>query len=350
MRLPLFDEGGFMRDIFLILHSGIIFYSLLFGAVFFGQWFGDKFRKTLDLRLAWSMFFFGLSVNSICFMIADFWMTFEPLNTQFVALGYIALMLTLTAFFVAIEMVLPYNTRHILTVFGIISTFLPLVIPRVFFEPLALLDAILALIGIALFLRYAWSITAGDVRSSVQWVVLAFIIGWLGFLGRSETGYLIGVSIYTLSLFLLTIGILIFGYVLSTSPALDELDWNKQIVELYVIQMGGILVCHHQFVENPDIDQVLTAAGIAGVQSLFQEITRSDTGLNIVSIGEYEILFAHGAAFTCVLIAKKPYKVLLNKVQEFTDKFESEYGTVLQQFEGSLREFHTADDLINSLF
>jgi hypothetical protein len=348
--LPLFEEGGFMRDIFLIFSSGIVFYSILFCAIFFGRWYKDKYKKALDLRLAWSIFFFGLSINSICFIISDFWYTSEPLNTSYVASGYIALMLAITAFFAAIEIILPYKTRHLLTSIGIISTFMPLVIPRAFFEPLALFEAILALIGIALFLRYAWRSTSGAVRKNVQWVVGAFVIGWLGFIGRSDTAYMLGEFIYTLGLIFLTIGILIFGYILSTSPALDELDWQQQILELYVIQTGGLLMCHYQFIENPDVDQILTAAGIAGVQSLFQEITRSDTGLNIVSIGHYNILFAHGSAFTSVLIAKKPYKILLEKVQEFSDKFEYEFGTVLQQFEGSLREFHSADELIHSIF
>jgi hypothetical protein len=348
--MPLFVDGGIPRDIFLILSSGIVFYSILFSVIFFRQWYSDKYRKKIDLRLAWSVFFLGLAVNSMCFIISDFWLTTEPQNTMFVASGYIALLFALTAFFAAMEMILPYKTRHAFTFTGIVSTFTPLVIPRVFFEPLALFGAILALIGIMLFLRYTWGSTTGDVRYSVQWVVIGFVVGWLGFLGRSDTGYQLGEPIYALGLVLLTIGIVVFGYVLSTSPALDELDWNKQILELYVIQMGGILVCHHQFVENPDVDQTLTAAGIAGVQSLFQEITRSATGLNIVSIGEYDILFAHGAAFTCVLIAKKPYKVLLDKVQEFTTRFEYEFGTVLQQFEGRLGEFHSAVELIESVF
>ena len=348
--MPLFNDGGFTRDIFLILSSGIVFYALLFSLIFFYQWYKDKYKKKLDLRLAWSIFFFGLSVNSICFIISDFWLTTEPLNTTFVAAGYIAVIFALSSFFAAMEMILPYRTRHSLTLIGIVSTFMVLFIPRSFFEPLALFVAILALIGIAQFLRYTWGGTSGEVRISVQWVVIGFVIGWIGFIARSDTGYLLGEPIYTLGLVLLAVGILIFGYVLSTSPALDELDWNKQILELYVIQSGGILMCHHQFVDNPAIDQVLTAAGIAGVQSLFQEITRSATGLNIVSIGEYDILFAHGAAFTCVLIAKKPYKVLLDKVQEFTSKFEHEFGTVLQQFEGSLHDFQSADELIRSIF
>ena len=349
--MPLFGEPGFMRDIYLILHSGILFYSLLFGGILFLHWFKDKYRKALDLRLAWSIFFWGLTINTACFMVSDFWLTEDPLiNTYFVASGYIALMIAITGFFAAMEMILPYKTRHALTSIGVVSTFMPLFIQRAYFEVLALFDALLALVGITLFLMYTWNSTAGGVRKNVQWVVLGFLIGWIGFIGRSDTAFNLGPQYYTLGLVMLSTGILMFGYTITTSPALDELDWNKQILELYVIQMGGLLMCHYQFVENPEVDQVLTAAGIAGVQSLFQEITRSDTGLNIVSIGEFDILFAHGAAFTSVLIAKKPYRILLDKVQEFTEKFEYEFGTVLRQFEGSLREFNSADELIRSVF
>ena len=203
--MPIFDQPGFTRDIFLILHSGIVFYAFLLGMIFFNQWFKDKFRRSLDLRLAWSVFFFGLSINSSCFIISDFWLITQPLNTQFVAAGYIALIFALTAFFAAMEMILPYKTRHLLTTIGVVSTFLPLFLPRALFEVLALTDAILALIGIMLFLRYTWGSTAGDVRRSVQWVVIGFVIGWLGIIGRSDTGYSLGEPIYIFSLFVVFI-------------------------------------------------------------------------------------------------------------------------------------------------
>ncbi|MHA2433603.1 MAG: hypothetical protein ACXADO_10285, partial [Candidatus Thorarchaeota archaeon] len=125
---------------------------------------------------------------------------------------------------------------------------------------------------------------------------------------------------------------------------------KRQLVELYLIQSGGLLVYHHQFTESPDIDQWLTAAGISGVQSLFQEITRSESGLNVVSIGEYEILFAHGRSFTSVLIARAAYQVLLGKVREFTTKFDAVFGPIVQSFEGSLNEFSSARELVESYF
>jgi hypothetical protein len=95
---------------------------------------------------------------------------------------------------------------------------------------------------------------------------------------------------------------------------------------------------------------MLTAAGISGVQSLFQEITSSETGLNVVSVGKFELLFSHSPTFTSVLISKASYKVLLAKLIEFTETFELMFGRIIQNFEGSLREFSSAKDLVTSVF
>ncbi len=148
----------------------------------------------------------------------------------------------------------------------------------------------------------------------------------------------------------LVLGLVIFGYGSIYSPALGELDWKQQLVELYIIQQGGLLVYHHEFVQTTELDQVLTAAGISGVQSLFQEITRSQSGLNVVSIGHFELLFSHSTTFTSVLISKASYKILLDKLAEFTDTFELMFGKIIQNFEGSLKEFSSAQDLVKTVF
>jgi hypothetical protein len=202
-----------------------------------------------------------------------------------------------------------------------------------------------------LFLTYSIRNTSGAVRRSIGQIVAGFLIGFVGFLGRSDISYYaLGELIYAFGSALMVVGLIVFGYALIMSPALDELDWRHQLVELYIIQEGGLLVFHHHFEEDLDIDQVLTAAGISGVQSLFQEITRSEQGLNVVSIGNYEILFAHGGCFSAVLISRKAYHILLSKVQEFTDKFDIIFGPIIERFEGSLREFSSVHELVSSVF
>lgn len=305
----------------------------------------------MDLKIAWSIFFFGVAVNSIAFMLSDFRFTSEPFNTYCITIGYIALILALTSFFFAMERILPYNTRYAFTFIGLISAFTTLIIPRDLFNILALFISFVALVGVLLFLRHALQNTTGTVRRNVKLVVAGFLMGWFGFIGRSDFAfYNLGIPFYVFGITLLLVGILIFGVTLTYSVALDELDWQKQLVAMYVIKEGGILVYHHEFIENWEMDQVLTAAGISGVQSLFQEITSSEEGLNIVSIGNYELLFAHGPTITSVLIAKEPYHILLDKVEDFVHKFELIFLPLMGKYSAYLSDFAPARELVELVF
>jgi hypothetical protein len=351
--MPVFDPNGIpvARDIMLMLDSGTLFCAILFGMILLKQWYTGRFRRFVDLKLAWSIFFFGFAMNTASFMMSTYWMVQEPLNTQWVTAGYVSLMLALTAFFFAMERILPYRMRHAFTLLGLSCAFITLVIPREFYTLIAFTAAVVALGGILLFLRYSLKITSGDVRRSVGLIVASFVIGWTGFVGRSDFVYYnLGQSVYIVGLVLLIFGATAFGYLLTYSVALDELDWRKQLVGLYLIQEGGLLIFHYDFEERFDVDQVLTAAGISGIQSLFQEITKSEQGLNIVSIGNYQLLFAHGRTVTGVLIAKQPYQILLDKVQDFVTRFELILGPVMGKFSGPLDGFYPAKELAESIF
>ncbi|MFW9887631.1 MAG: hypothetical protein ACFFER_05575 [Candidatus Thorarchaeota archaeon] len=351
MLLPLFPPGIIVRDIILLLDGAIVFYSFLLGIVLLGQWYRSPFRRAVDVKLAWGLFFIGMVGNTSAFMLADFYYTDDPLNIFWVKIGYMCLILALVAFFSTIERMLPYRLHHAFSITGLVSAGLTIVSPRDYIEAVALFISIVTFIGVMIFLTFSIRNTSGAVRRSIGQIVAGFLIGFVGFLGRSDVSYYaLGELIYAFGAALMVVGLIIFGYALIMSPALDELDWRQQLIELYIIQEGGLLIFHHHFEEVQDIDQVLTAAGISGVQSLFQEITRSEEGLNVVSIGDYEILFAHGGSFSSVLISRKAYLILLSKVQEFTDKFDLIFGPIIERFEGSLREFSSVHELVASVF
>jgi len=341
----------FARDFMLIFDSGTAFCALLFSLILFSQWYRGEFRRFVHLKLAWSVFFSGLMANTIAFMISTYWIIDEPMSTFWVTVGYVSLILSLTAFFFAMERILPYETHHAFSIMGLLFAIVTLLIPRDTFLVIAFAAALLALVGILLFLKYSIEITSGDVRRNVEIVVGSFIVGWIGFVGRSDFVYYnLGEPLYLASLVLLLVGITVFGYILTYTVALDELDWEKQVVGVYLIQFGGLLVFHYEFEESPNVNQVLTAAGISGVQSLFQEITRTEYGLNMVSIGEYELLFAHGGTITGVLISRQPYQILLGKLKDFVTRFEVVIGPIMGRFSGPLDDFDPAIDLAEEIF
>ncbi len=349
--MPVFPPGDVMRDLSLLLMGGVVFYSTFIAGLLYRQWYSNQFRKVVDIQFAWGTFFIGMVINRGAFILSDFYFVIDPLYTVFTKLGYVGLILALSAFFFSVEQILPYDTKHAFFTLGMIHVVLAIIFPRVWLEVVAVSIALVTIVGVYLFLNFTMKNTSGNVKKSIKTISAGFLLGYFGFIFASDMSYYnLGVGPYLLGAASLVIGLVTFGYGSIFSPALGELDWKQQLVELYIIQQGGLLIYHHEFVRTSEIDQMLTAAGISGVQSLFQEITSSDAGLNVVSVGQFELLFSHSSTFTSVLISRASYKVLLAKLLEFTETFEIMFGRIIQNFEGNLREFSSAHDLVNSIF
>ncbi len=349
--MPVFEEASLIRDIVLVLDSAVVLYGLLFAATLVYGWLKSPLRKLADVRLAWSVFMFGMACNSFSFTMSDFYFISDLESLLWVKAGYISMMVAMIGFFFALERILPYRLHHFFSVAGTIVVAATFLAPREMLTALALTASLAAFGMLALFFVYFVRNTTGLVRSSMRLILYGFLIGFLGYLGRSDFIYAsLGPVVYIGGGLMLAGGLLILGTAILGSPALDELDWTDQMLELYVIHVSGLLIFHHKFVSAMNTDENLTAAGITGVQELFKEITQSKAGLNNLSVGDFEILFAHEASFAAVLIAKQPYRVLLGKVKDFADKFQLVFGKAVKEFSGEISQFGAADALVKTIF
>ena len=348
--MPIFPDNPLGGDLALVLYAGVVFYTLLFGATLLSQWLRSPLRKIVDARIAWSVFFFGAALNSLFFIMSDFYFVDES-RVMWIKAGYLSLMIALLAFFFALERILPYRTKHVFSVLGVLVAVATVFWPGAILWIVALTAALIAFTMLGLFFLYFVRSTTGEVRASLRVILFGFLVGCVGFVARSDfIDELLGRAVFLVGEGALMTGLLVVGIGVLGSPALDELDWADQLLELYVIQSSGILLYHHRFVSAVDMDEHLTAAGIAGVQALFQEITNSATGLNNLSVGNYSILFAHGDTFTTVLLAKKPYRVLLDMVGDFSDKFELVYAKALREVTSEMNQFEGARDIVKRVF
>lgn len=349
--MPAFIELGLIRDIVLVLHSAVVLYSILFSATFVTQWVRSPLRKLTDVRLAWAVFMFGMACNSFSFIMSDFYFTIDPGALIWTKTGYLMMMIALIGFFLALERILPYKTRHLFTIAGTIVAGITILSPREYLTALAL-SASLVVFGIlALFFSFYVRNTSGVVRGSMRMIFFGFLGGFVGYILRSDFIYYnLGESAYLFGAFLLVTGLMVMGIAVLGSPALDELDWNDQMLELFIIHSSGLLMYHHKFIPTVDLDENLTAAGLSGAQELFKEITQSKTGLNALSVGDVNILFAQKDDFTTALVAKEPYRVLLGKARDFSDRFEIIFGDAIKNFSGEVSQFDQAERLAISLF
>ncbi|MHA2027011.1 MAG: hypothetical protein ACW98U_14010 [Candidatus Thorarchaeota archaeon] len=345
-----FTELTLARDIIIILHSAVVLYSLLFFGTFLNQWIRSPLRKLTDVRLAWAVFMLGMVLNTFSFMMTDFYFTEDPISLLWTKTGYLAMMMALIGFFLALERILPYQTKNLFTGSVIIVAVVTVFAPREWLTILALTASVFAFGMLFLFFAFYVKNTTGTVRNSMRMIFVGVLIGFVGYLLRSDPVYGIGEQYYILGAALLVTGLVILGIAVLSSPTLDELDWDEQMLELYVIHSAGILVYHHRFKEAVEFDENLTAAGITGVQELVKEITKSKEGLNNLSVGNFDILFAQKENFISMLLAKESYRVLLEKVEDFAERFELIYGEAMEDFTGEVTQFGSASSIVNSLF
>jgi hypothetical protein len=350
-QMPAFIELSLVRDVVLVLHSAVVLYSILFSATFVTQWIRSPLRKLTDVRLAWAIFMFGMACNSFSFIMSDFYFTADPGSLIWTKIGYLMMMVALIGFFLALEQILPYRTRHLFTAAGTIVAFITVLVPREYLTVVALSASLVAFGILALFFSFYVRNTSGIVRGSMRMIFIGFLGGFVGYLLRSDfVYYSLGEPVYLLGAFLLVSGLVVMGVAVLGSPALDELDWNEKMLELFVIHSSGVLMYHHKFIPTVDLDENLTAAGLTGAQELFKEITQSKTGLKTLSIGEICILFAHKENFTTALVAKQAYRVLLGKTRDFSDQFELIFGDAVKTFSGEVSQFNKAGRLAIKLF
>jgi hypothetical protein len=294
---------------------------------------------------------FGMACNSFSFIMSDFYFTIDPGSLLWTKIGYLMLMIALIGFFLALERILPYKTRHLFTAAGAVVAFITIFSSREYLTALAL-SASLVVFGIlALFFSYYVRNTSGVVRGSMRMIFIGFLGGFIGYILRSDfVYYSFGEPVYLTGAFLLVTGLVVMGVAVLGSPALDELDWSEQMLELYVIHESGVLMYHHKFKQSVEFDENLTAAGLTGAQELFKEITQSKTGLNTLSVGDVNILFAHKNHFTTAIVAKQAYRVLLGKAKDFSDQFELLFGDAVKAFSGEVTQFNNAEKLAINLF
>jgi len=320
--MPLFGSTDMVRDIVLVLDAGVVLYTFLFAGVFVAQWLKSPIRRWKDVTFVWALFMMGMALNSLFFIMSDFVFTQEPMMSIVTKAGYLSMMMALIAFFFAMEQILPYKTKHAFTTAGVILAAMTPLTPTAYLTLVALGGSLLTFIVLSAFLAYSVRSTTGVVRRSMQVIFVSFLIGFLGYIGRSDFVYYnLGSAVYVLAALFLVTGLLTMGITIVSSPALDELDWREQLLDLFVIHNSGLLLFHHVFEQSVKTNEDLAAAGIVGIQTMFKEILQSPEGFSSLSIGQYHVLFAQDERFSAVLIAKKPYNVLLDKVQDFSEKF-----------------------------
>ncbi|MEM4736226.1 MAG: hypothetical protein QXS20_10980, partial [Candidatus Thorarchaeota archaeon] len=232
--MGIFNPVPYPENLALVLYAAVVLYTVLIGSTLVLRWSRGPLRRLTDVRLAWAVFNYGIAANSLFFIMSDFYSVGME-RVLWTKGGYLSLMLALIAFLVAIESVLPYRTRNAFALIGSVVMVLTVFWPGDILWIPALIASVVALVMLGQFFRHFIRVTVGQVRDSLRLITVGFVIGFVGFVGRSDLVLeLMGMNVYMAACALLFVGLLLLGIGILGSPALDELDWPSQMLELYV--------------------------------------------------------------------------------------------------------------------
>ena len=129
------------------------------------------------------------------------------------------------------------------------------------------------------------------------------------------------------------------------------MEWANEIINIYVIKDGGIIMTEYNFSQKEKFDADLLAGGMTGVSTILKEMIDSkESNLKIIDHEDKKILFEYGKGFSTVLISYKDLKILRNKLITLTINIQNVFWETIEDWEGDLDIFKPINTMIKHIF
>lgn len=97
-------------------------------------------------------------------------------------------------------------------------------------------------------------------------------------------------------------------------------------------------------------DELLLGGALVAVSTLIKEIAQNREKLKVIKQEGFSILFEEGNKILTALLTLKELKIRHCKLEDFTLKFDSFFGEVLDEWNGDTRVFLPTKQLVEEYF
>lgn len=164
-------------------------------------------------------------------------------------------------------------------------------------------------------------------------------LGYLLGMFITSEAYIAYIDVLVLIAILLVSELSVIPFVLMKESLLpsEELEWRNEIIHLYVISSGGIVLSDYSFKESTG-DKDLLAGGISGVLTILKEIVGSAEQLKGIDHEDKKLLFEYSytQTFLVALLANKDLTILRSKLKKLTAQIQAVFWEILMNWDGNL--------------
>lgn len=332
--------------------------SVIFTLLFYKEW--KKQARTENeqyIPFALMLLYLGLSIAFFMTINSNFFID-PALLTFYIETGsYFFLVLTFTVIIIGIfvyvgERIIKRKTRHVFLLYFVFVAALYYIFKILNVPNLGYYIILLIPIGVLIILfvyHLVWK-ASGQIRQKM----IIFIIGYILFLVAIIqivqvilfNQYIIPLEIKTLVL----IATVLSGYSFYSIPSFTEFDWAKKIRHLYMLTPQGICIFQKSFKIKSIADEDLFGGSLVAIQSLMQEMIKSDKMLRVIDHEDAKIIFKQGPHAIAIMVADEDLSIVQFKLEKLLKEFEFIFGNIMEKWAGNLNLFQPLEAIINRIF
>jgi hypothetical protein len=122
------------------------------------------------------------------------------------------------------------------------------------------------------------------------------------------------------------------------------------LYDFYVVyNQGGRCIYHYKF-GGLNVNSELVGAFLDALSSFAMETIPSKGQMRLIDRGNVKVLFEQGKYVSLALFASESSPETREILATFLSKFETKYGSILKNWDGSLGAFNGVDEMVKSIF
>lgn len=332
--------------------------AVIFTLIFFREW--KKQARTANeqyIPFALMLLYLGLSIAFFMTINSNFFIDPALLAFYVDSKIYFFVVLTFNVIIIGIfvyvgERIIKKQTRHIFLLYFCFVAALYYLFKVLNVPNLGYYIALLIPIGILVvlfFYQLVWK-APGQIRRKM----IIFIIGYILFLvAMIQIIQVILFNLYIIPLEIKTlvlIATILSGYSFYSIPIFTEFDWTKKIRHLYMLTPQGICIFQKAFKMKSITDEDLFGGSLVAIQSLMQEMIKSEKKLRVIDHEDAKILFKQGPQIIAIMVADEDLSIVQFKLEKLLKEFEFIYGNLMEKWSGDLNLFQPLEAVVNRIF
>ncbi|MHA1264022.1 MAG: hypothetical protein ACTSRS_02205 [Candidatus Helarchaeota archaeon] len=347
---------GIYREPLLTIELLLIFIFMELSIYFFSCYLLNKKKDVPSVvELDWAIMFGSFGITYIFYVMGDFFAAdFRLDRGLFIVLGYLTLVIGGAIFLYHVERSRTFYTGYKLAALAL--SFAAVFIGLYLFSPdiLQLVGSGLSFFAFGIIILY-FLIIIHKIWYFYKIHSIGLFIGiflWIiGYMGATDIAseFFGGFFIRVISDLAIIVGMLFVGFFVNSIPSLNTIGWQDKIKYVMLITKSGVTVYSENFQEHKQVNSVLVAGTLYGIDAFFKNIIKN-AKLKVITQGTDVILIEEGELVTGILVTEQNLELFHYLLKKLVLQFEFYYLRLLMKWGGDTTLFMPTQFLIKKIF